>query len=243
MNAWMRNDTRDGIAASRGTVRGPFAALMHSPDLAGRAAHLGTYIRFETTVPKQALELAILTIARHWDAHYEWAAHEIQAKDAGIRAEAVAAIRDRKAPEGLTDEEALTVKFALELLKDHKVSDATVNAVKDKLGLPPLVSPLERGGATRASVLTERTITATQKGGRLKVKIPIKGGSGRFRLLKGETKLTQRQQEVRRRIDEITAVHPDELRKDEEKLHEFYAEEVEAIIFNQPTLVKSKHRI
>ena len=119
----------------------------------------------------------------------------------------------------------------------------TYQQLKDKLGLPPLVSPLERGGATRASVLTERKITATQKGGRLKVKIPIKGGSGRFRLLKGKTKLTDRQKEVRRRIDEITAVHPDELRKDEEKLHEFYAEEVEAIIFNQPTLVKSKHRI
>ena len=125
----------DGIAASRGTVRGPFAALMHSPDVAGRAAHLGTYIRFETTVPKQLLEPAILTIARHWDAHYEWAAHEIQAKEAGIRVEAIAAIRDHKAPEGLTDEEALTVKFALELLEDHKVSDATFNAVKEVLGV------------------------------------------------------------------------------------------------------------
>ena len=58
----------DGIAASRGSVRGPFAALMHSPDVAGRAAHVGTYVRFETTVPRLPLELAILVIARHWDA-------------------------------------------------------------------------------------------------------------------------------------------------------------------------------
>ncbi len=124
----------DAIAASRGSVRGPFAALMHSPDVAGRAAHVGTYVRFETTVPRLPLELAILVIARHWDAHYEWVAHEIQAKDAGAREEAIAAIRDRKAPAGLTDDEALTVNFALELLNNHKVSDATFNAVRDALG-------------------------------------------------------------------------------------------------------------
>ncbi len=125
----------DAIAASRGSVRGPFAVLMHSPDVAGRAAHVGTYVRFESTVPRLPLELAILAIARHWDASYEWTAHEIQAKDAGARDEAIAAIRDRTAPEGLTDDEALTVKFTIELLNNHKVSDETFNAVKDALGL------------------------------------------------------------------------------------------------------------
>ncbi len=125
----------DAIVASRGEVRGPFAAIMHSPDLAGRAAHVGTYVRFETTVPKAPLELAILTIARHWDAHYEWNAHEIQAKEAGVREEAIAAIGNRTAPAGLTNDEALTVKFAKELLENHKVSDATFNAVKEALGV------------------------------------------------------------------------------------------------------------
>ena len=125
----------DAIAASRGSVRGPFAVLMHSPDVAGRAAHVGTYVRFESTVPRLPLELAILAIARHWDASYEWTAHEIQAKDAGARDEAIAAIRDRTAPEGLTDDEALTVKFTIELLNNHKVSDETFNAVKDALGM------------------------------------------------------------------------------------------------------------
>ena len=124
----------DSIAASRGEVRGPFAAIMHSPEIASRVAHTGTYVRFETTVPKQQNELAILTVARHWDADYEWVAHEIQAKEAGARLEAISAIGNRTAPSGLTDEEGLTVKFALELLNDHKVSDATFNAVKDKLG-------------------------------------------------------------------------------------------------------------
>ena len=125
----------DGIAASRGSVRGPFAALMHSPDVAGRAAHVGTYVRFETSVPKLPLELAILVIARHWEAHYEWTAHEVQAKEAGAREEAIAAIRNKTAPDGLTEDEALTVRFTLELLNNCKVTDETFNAVKDALGM------------------------------------------------------------------------------------------------------------
>ena len=50
----------DEIAGSRGAVRGPFAMLLHSPDVAGRIAHTGAYIRFETTIPAQLRELAIL---------------------------------------------------------------------------------------------------------------------------------------------------------------------------------------
>src|SRR6266567_1616242 len=36
----------DAIAQSRGIVGGPFLALLHSPELAGRTAHLGSYGRF-----------------------------------------------------------------------------------------------------------------------------------------------------------------------------------------------------
>ena len=32
----------DAIAQSRGVVGGPFLALLHSPELAGRTAHLGS---------------------------------------------------------------------------------------------------------------------------------------------------------------------------------------------------------
>jgi 4-carboxymuconolactone decarboxylase len=39
--------TFDSIVASRGAVAGPFVAFMHSPEVAGRVAHLGAYVRFE----------------------------------------------------------------------------------------------------------------------------------------------------------------------------------------------------
>ena len=50
----------DAIVASRGSVRGPFALLMHSPEVAGRVAHVGTFVRFESSLEATSRELAAM---------------------------------------------------------------------------------------------------------------------------------------------------------------------------------------
>ena len=35
----------DEIVGSRGSVRGPYGILLHSPQLAARVAHTGTFVR------------------------------------------------------------------------------------------------------------------------------------------------------------------------------------------------------
>jgi 4-carboxymuconolactone decarboxylase len=47
----------DSIAASRGVVGGPLLALLHSPELAHRTAHLGSYVRFESSLDRKLIEL------------------------------------------------------------------------------------------------------------------------------------------------------------------------------------------
>ncbi len=42
----------DAIADSRGSVRGPYGVLLHSPDLAARVAHTGTYVRYNLACRK-----------------------------------------------------------------------------------------------------------------------------------------------------------------------------------------------
>ena len=37
----------DAIVGSRGALQGPFSMFLHCPELAGRAAHLGAFVRFE----------------------------------------------------------------------------------------------------------------------------------------------------------------------------------------------------
>jgi 4-carboxymuconolactone decarboxylase len=44
----------DAIANSRGGVRGPYGVLMHSPDLAARVAHTGSYVRYNLDLPEGA---------------------------------------------------------------------------------------------------------------------------------------------------------------------------------------------
>ena len=130
----------DQIAESRGHVAGPFAALLHAPEMARRVAHLGAYVRFESTAlgPVQR-ELAILATARAMDCRYEWAAHVPLARKAGVRDEAIAAIRDRRAPAGLTPDEAVIVTYVTQLLQSHRVDETAFAAARERLGIPGLV--------------------------------------------------------------------------------------------------------
>jgi 4-carboxymuconolactone decarboxylase len=127
------------IARSRGRVVGPFAALLHSPEAAGRVGHLGEYLRFQSAVAPAERELAILAVARTLDCRFEWAAHAPLARQAGVREEAIAAVREGRAPAGLTPEEAQVVAYARHLLERHRVDEATFGALAARLPRAGLV--------------------------------------------------------------------------------------------------------
>ena len=124
----------DSIATSRGRVSGPFSVLLNSPEVAGRAAHLGSYIRFESTLTPSQRELAIITTAREFDCAYEWAAHATLALEAGVQKDAVEIVANGGGLSALSDDDALIVGYGRELLRNHRVSEATFEAAKAQLG-------------------------------------------------------------------------------------------------------------
>jgi 4-carboxymuconolactone decarboxylase len=124
----------DEIAGSRGSVRGPYGVLLHSPDLAARVAHTGAYVRFDFDMPESLKEVVIITTAREIKSQYEFAAHARLARKAGVSEETIRAIAKGRVPEGLSGEEELLVRYTRELLGDHKISDATFNAVRGRYG-------------------------------------------------------------------------------------------------------------
>ncbi len=124
----------DSIATSRGRVSGPFSVLLNSPEVAGRAAHLGSYIRFESTLSPAERELAIITTAREFDCAFEWAAHATLAREAGVRDVAIETVANNGQLSDLDDDEALIVSYGREILKSHRVSDNTFAAAKAKFG-------------------------------------------------------------------------------------------------------------
>ncbi|HIB11460.1 MAG TPA: carboxymuconolactone decarboxylase family protein [Dehalococcoidia bacterium] len=124
----------DEITGSRGSIRGPYGILLHSPDVAARVAHTGAYVRFDFTMPESLKETVIITAAAHQKSQYEFAAHARLARQAGVSEETIKAIADGSAPSGLSGDEELLVRYTTELLRNKKITDATFNAVKDKWG-------------------------------------------------------------------------------------------------------------
>ncbi len=124
----------DSIASSRGSVRGPYGVLLHSPDLASRVAHTGTFVRFDLDITEAQREIIICATAREIRQQYEFSAHARLARQAGVSDEVVEAIATGKAPEGMSGIEAELVKFVQELSQNHRISDATFNAVSNHFG-------------------------------------------------------------------------------------------------------------
>ncbi len=125
----------DEIVGTRGSMRGPYGVMLHSPDLAARMAATGAYVRFEFDLPNPLKEVLILTASRELDSQYAFTAHAKLAREAKLSEETIQAIARRTAPQGLPADEAMLVKYALELLREHKISDATYNAVQDRFGV------------------------------------------------------------------------------------------------------------
>ncbi|HEX4111555.1 MAG TPA: carboxymuconolactone decarboxylase family protein [Stellaceae bacterium] len=127
------------VAGPRGSLRGPFPVLIHSPVMGDIAQRLGAYVRFESVLPPKLRELAILTVARHWTAQYEWYAHRELAMKAGLAPAIADAIAAAGTPTGLDADEQAIYNFARELLTTSQVADATFAAVKERFGQQAVV--------------------------------------------------------------------------------------------------------
>jgi 4-carboxymuconolactone decarboxylase len=129
----------DSIIASRKRISAPYNILLHAPDLAARTANLIGYSLFSTDFPEDMKELAICTVARELDCAFEWRLMRIMRANR-VRDETIKVVQDGKALEGLTEREAEVVRYVQELLRPpHRITPATFNALKDRIGVPRLV--------------------------------------------------------------------------------------------------------
>ena len=125
----------DQVAAHRGHVARPFAALLNSPDVASRVAMIGEQLRYvSSTLSSDVREIVTLTTARALKCQYVWTHHCDSARQAGVREEVVEAIREGSPPQRLLPKEGVFVQFTRELLEDKRVRDATYSAIEHLLG-------------------------------------------------------------------------------------------------------------
>ncbi len=129
----------DRVVGTRGSIRGPFAILMHNPPLADRVAELGAQLRFRSSLSGADKELAILTAGREVEAGYEWVAHEPLGLKEGTRPEAIAVVRDRLPTTDLRPREAVLVDVVRALFREHRIPDDVYRRAEAELGRQALV--------------------------------------------------------------------------------------------------------
>jgi 4-carboxymuconolactone decarboxylase len=116
-----------------------FRALLHNPRAAGYLTSLGAQLRFQSAMPDDLKELAIILVAREWNSAIEWTGHAVLAARAGVSAASIEAIRTGKAPEALTEPEQVIARVVHQLLRQKDVSDDLFAAAQELVGTRGLV--------------------------------------------------------------------------------------------------------
>ena len=122
------------LAATRGSLRGPFRATMRCPELMDHMQKLGAHIRYKCGLDVKINRLASLMVARHWTNQYEWAASVPFARELGISPEIIDAIREGRRPQGMSGDQEVLYEFVTELLANKSVSDQTYGMAVDLFG-------------------------------------------------------------------------------------------------------------
>ncbi len=120
------------MAGPRKDLGGPMNILLRSPEMGDIAQQFGASMRFLTSMPAKHRELAIILVARHWTAQFEWQAHARAAEQAGLSTAVINAIAEGKRP-ALDAQETVVYNFVTELLTKKQVSDPVFAAAKAQL--------------------------------------------------------------------------------------------------------------
>jgi hypothetical protein len=121
-----------------GAPIGPRMVLLKHTAIVEKWSELGAVLK-AASFPPVVRELVILMAARHWDAEFEWYAHEPNAVAAGLPREAIEAIRTKQ-PVTFDDRLLTTVHaYVSSLLEKHGVDDATYEAAREQLGEEGLI--------------------------------------------------------------------------------------------------------
>ena len=126
----------DRFVGDRGSIpaAGPYALLLHMPEVAQRLEALRLCLRDEASLPQKLQELVMITVAREMDCAYIWHAHAAAARTIGVRGDIVDSIRDKRTLSGLTADEQAAVDYTRELLRNRKVSRTAFERATAELG-------------------------------------------------------------------------------------------------------------
>lgn len=141
----------------RGAIIGPFVPLLRSPELMTRIQLVGEYLRFQSVLDDDLVELVILYVARAWDQDFEWGFHHPLALEKGLPADVVDDLANGDRPTGGRAEIGIVFDLLDELHRTRHVSDATYAAAHDALGETRVVEVVATAGYYTTLAMTMNT--------------------------------------------------------------------------------------
>jgi 4-carboxymuconolactone decarboxylase len=147
-----REAVRHILGTRGGNVPPPSGYLTYAGKAGALLSDLVEYLRYHTSLTDAETELAICTSARASNADFIWNAHVRLGLSVGTREEAIHAVDTHAPLDGLTDDEALIIRFGRELLESPAVSQETFDAVRKRWG--------EKGMMELVAVMSVYTMNA-----------------------------------------------------------------------------------
>jgi 4-carboxymuconolactone decarboxylase len=102
-------------------------------------AEAGAALRFDGALERRLHELAVIAVAAHWRAEFQWVAHAHYARRAGLAEAIIDAIRAGVEPPDMDREERAVYAVVTQLLRNGSVSADAFEAAREALGEEALV--------------------------------------------------------------------------------------------------------
>lgn len=126
--------TRRMILRDDETLTGPFDAWLRSPEVGVHLERAGMAFRTDTEMPDAAREIAVLVVAKAWQADFEWWVHGLVARRHGVTDAMIDAIGHGTRPEFEDPAWAAAHDVAHELVHARELGEETLARAKKALG-------------------------------------------------------------------------------------------------------------
>ncbi|MCW2904249.1 MAG: carboxymuconolactone decarboxylase [Streptosporangiaceae bacterium] len=110
-------------ADDAGRLHGPFNAMLYSPPVGLPLQELGAALRFRTGFTAREREIATLVVAAHSRSDFQWYAHELLGRDAGLTEAELTALRCGRDPVLADVRERIVHEAGRQLAVDGDVGD------------------------------------------------------------------------------------------------------------------------
>ena len=122
------------LSGLRSQIAGPMHTWFLNPSYGSLIQKVRAFCRYGTSLSPKLSELAIIVVARHWNADVEWCTHSKIALEKGLALTTINAIEDNQPPLFKHKDEELIYNITKSILEAKGLTDKLFKRAQDKLG-------------------------------------------------------------------------------------------------------------